>query len=115
MRTAPTLLYFPPDATRNVIARQEFRRAFRILVALRVSPAFLLIQRCLPAIQLRDVVKHKPPAFIIPQNPAFAAYTFRYKQAPDTGWPNHSCRMELDKLHIYELSSGMIRHRYATP
>src|SRR5438045_737089 len=65
VRAATPLTYFPHDASRDVIARQELRRPARILVALNVSPSLFFVVRRLTAIVLRNVVEHEASSFAI--------------------------------------------------
>src|SRR5688572_12391862 len=57
----------------NMIARKQFRRSLRILVALCISPAFLLVRAGLVSVVLRNVVEHKPAAILVAEHAALAA------------------------------------------
>ena len=77
MRAAAAFLELAHDAAAHVIARQEFGRPPRRLVALRVAPAFLLVVGGLRAVVGRDVVEHEAAAFAVLQDAALAAHALR--------------------------------------
>ena len=54
VRAAATGLHLAVDAARDVIAREQFRRTARVLVVLRVAPAFLGIGRGLVFVIVRE-------------------------------------------------------------
>src|SRR5208337_5639773 len=56
VRRTASFAHLAPNATRHVIARQQLRRAPRVLVALGIAPTFLLRVGSLIDIQRRDVL-----------------------------------------------------------
>ena len=65
VRTSPALFDFAHDAARDVIARQQFRRPPRVLVALAILPAFFFVIGGLRAIIFRDQIEHETLALVI--------------------------------------------------
>src|SRR4029078_7222799 len=63
VRTAAAGLDLAHDAARNVMARQQLRRAPGRLVALRVAPALVFVVGGLVAVRLGNVVEHEPASF----------------------------------------------------
>ena len=63
VRAAAALLDLADDAARDVVAGEQLGRPARVLVALRVAPAFFLVVRGLAAVVLGDVVEHEAAAF----------------------------------------------------
>src|SRR5260370_42238757 len=61
------------DASRDVIAREQFRRTARVTVAFGIAPSFFLVVRGLCAIVLRNVVEHESTTLAIDQNTTVAA------------------------------------------
>ena len=111
VRAAATGLHFAVDAAGDVIARQQLRRTFRILVVLRVAPAFFGIGRGLRPIIFRHVVIHEALAVFVAQHAAFAAHAFGDQNPFDARRPNHARRMKLDKFHVQQFRARMIRQR----
>ena len=54
VRSPPPFLDLAHDAARDVIAREQFRRTPRVLVALGVTPAFLFVVGRLRFVVLRE-------------------------------------------------------------
>ena len=81
MRTAAACLDFAIDAAGNVIAGEQFGRTPRILIALRVAPALFFVVGGLLFVEVGNVVKHEPAAFLVPQNAAFATHAFGHQDA----------------------------------
>ena len=46
-------------------------------------------------------------------NSAAYVQNLGHEDAPDTGWPDHAGRVELDELHVDEVGAGEIRQRLA--
>jgi hypothetical protein len=113
VRAAAPGLHLAHDAARDVIARQQLRRALRGLVALRVAPAFFFVGRRLVAVRLRDVVEHEAASFLVQEDPAFAADALGDEDALHARRPDHARRVELDELHVHQLRAGLIRERVA--
>jgi hypothetical protein len=101
VRAAAAGLHLAVDAARNVIAREQFRRALGVLVALRVAPAFLRIGGRLRFVIVGNVVEHEPLAVLVPQHAAFAAHSLGHEQAHHAWRPDHAGRMKLDELHVH--------------
>src|SRR5262249_26899197 len=101
------------DAARDVIAREQLRRATRGLVALRIPPAFFLVVGRRAAVVLRDVVEHEPAAFFVLQDAAFAADTFGDEDAAHARRPPHAGRVELDELEVLQRRADLVRERVA--
>src|SRR5579875_2245740 len=91
-----------------MIAGQQFRRAARVAVALRVAPAFFFVVGGLRAVVFGDVVEHEAAALLVFQNAAFAANAFGDENAGDAGRPDHAGGMELNKLHVHERGAGVV-------
>src|SRR4029434_642926 len=72
------------DAACDVIAREQFRRTPRGLVALRVAPALLGIVGRRALVVVRDVVEHEPAAVLVLQDATFAAHAFGDEDAAHT-------------------------------
>jgi len=103
--------HFFHDGARDVIAREQFGRTARVLVALSVAPAFLFVVSGLISVILRDVVEHESAALAIHQDPALSAHTFGHEDSPHAWRPDHSRRMELNEFHVLERSSSVIGER----
>src|SRR5690606_21521604 len=97
--------YFTHNTSRNVVAGEQFRRPFCILVSLGVAPSLLFIGRCLGTVQFGYVVEHKTPAVLVTQDPSFSPYSFRDQESPNTWRPDHPGGMKLDELHVDEFSA----------
>ena len=113
MRTAAARLDFAIDAARDVIAREQFGRTARVLVALRVAPAFFFGVGGLRFVEVGNVVEHEAAAFAVAQNAAFAAHAFGDQDAAHADRPHHAGRMELHELHVHQFGAGAIRERVA--
>ena len=111
MGAAAAFLYFAANAARHMVARQQLGRPASRLVALRVTPAFLLVVRRLAAVVGGDIVEHKAASLIIPENASFAANAFRHQDAAHAGRPNHARGMELDELHVDQGRSRPVGER----
>ena len=57
VRAAAAFFDFAHDAARDVIAREQLRRAPRVLVALAIAPAFLCVVGGLRFVVVRDVAR----------------------------------------------------------
>ena len=108
MRAAAPFLHFAHDAARDVIAREELGWATRVLVALHVPPALLLVVRRLRFVVVGDAVEHEPLAVAVFQHTPLATHAFRHENAAHTRRPNHSGRVKLHKLHVLERGTGVI-------
>src|SRR6185503_15122398 len=73
VRAATSFADFAPYASRYVIAREQFGRTPRVLVALRVAPAFFFGVGGLVHIERRNILEHKPLAVFVAKNSALAA------------------------------------------
>src|SRR5580704_9186129 len=113
VRTAPAFAKFAVYAAGNMIARKQFGRPARVLVALRVPPAFFGIVRGVASVIFRNIVEHETLAQAVDQDPALAAYSLCHQQAAHAGRPDHSRRMELHELHPQQRSAGVISQRMA--
>ena len=102
MRAAAAGLHFAIDAAGHVIARQQFRRTARVLVALRIAPAFLFVVGGLRFVEVGDIVEHEALALAVAQHAAFAAHAFGDQNAAHAGRPDHAGGMELDELHVHQ-------------
>ena len=109
----PALLALPPDAAGHVVASQKLGRASRVLVSLRVSPAFFFRIGGLAGVQRRNIFEHESLAIPITHHSSLAAHSFRDQNAAYASWPNHSRRMELDKFHVHQRRTGMVGERMA--
>src|SRR5262245_1315303 len=98
---SPAFLDLAHDATCDVISRQKFWRAARLLVTLAVFPAFFFVVRRLMPISFRNIIKHETPALTVSQNAALSAHAFRDQDTRNARRPNHSSGMELHELHIH--------------
>src|SRR5262252_1447202 len=108
MRTAASVFDFSHDASRDVIASKQLGRAPGGLLALAVMPPFQFVVRGLALVRVGDVVEHEAPAFAVAQHTAFTPDTFGDENAGYARRPNHSRRMELNKLHVYQISTGIV-------
>ncbi len=113
MRAAAAGLELAVDAARDVVARQQFRRTPRVLVALRVAPAFFLVVGGLLLVVLGDVAEHEPLAGAVAQDPAFAAHALGDEDALHARRPDHPRRMELHELHVDQRRAGAVGQRMA--
>src|ERR1041385_5807249 len=59
------------------------------------------------------VLLHEALTVFVAKNSAFTAHSFRYQYPLDAGRPDHTRGMKLNKLHIEQLSSGVISKRHA--
>src|ERR1041385_6002378 len=59
------------------------------------------------------VLLHEALTVFVAKNSAFTAHSFRYRYPLDAGRPDHTRGMKLNKLHIEQLSSGVISKRHA--
>ena len=84
---------------------EQLGRAARVLVALRVAPAFFLVVGGLALVVLRDVVEHEALAFLVAQHAAFAAHALGDEDAAHARRPDHAGRMELHELHVHAASA----------
>src|SRR5262249_25606701 len=100
VRTAAALLDFADDASGHVIAGEQLGGTPRVLIALGVPPAFLLVIGSLGAVVRRDVVKHEPAALAVPQHSTFAAHALGDKNPGHAWWIDHARGMELDVFHF---------------
>ena len=76
VRAAAAFLDFAHDAAGDVIAREQFRRTARVLVALAIAPAFLCVVGGLRFVVVGDVAEHEALALLVEQDAAFAAHAF---------------------------------------
>ena len=106
--TAPPCLHFAIDAARHVIAGEQFGRTARVLIALRVAPAFLFVVGGLGFVEIRNIVEHEALAFAVAQHAAFAAHAFGDQNAAHADGPDHAGGMELDELHVHQFGAGAI-------
>ena len=113
VRTAASGFHFAIDAAGNVVARQQFGRTPRVLVALRVAPAFFFVVGRLRFVQLGNIVEHEAAAFAVAQNASFAAHAFGHQDAANADRPHHAGRVELHELHVEKFGSGAIGERVA--
>jgi hypothetical protein len=113
VRTSAPGFHLAHDAAGHVIAREELGRTPRVLVALRVAPAFFSICRRLWFVVVRDVVEHEAAALAVFQHAALTAHTFSHEDALDARRPHHPGRMELDEFHVDQFRAGAIRERVA--
>ena len=113
MRTAAALFDLAHDAAGNVIAREQLRRPARVLVPLRVSPAFLFVVGSLRAVEFRNVIEHESAALFVAQHAAFTADALRHQDAAYAGRPHHAGGMELHKFHVDEGGAGFVGQRVA--
>ena len=113
MRRSAARLDFAIDAARHVIAGEQFRRAARVLVALRVAPAFFFGVGGLLLVEVGDVVEHEAAAFAVAQHAAFAAHAFGDQDAAHADGPHHAGGMELHELHVLQFGAGAIGQRKA--
>src|SRR6058998_2970357 len=99
MRTAPARLDLSVDRPRDLITRQQVRRA--AVVNLIVIPAvrLLLSLRRLRAKELRNIAKHEALAFSVTQGAAVTPNALCDENPANAGWPDHAGRVELDELH----------------
>ena len=65
VRSPPALLDLAHDAARDVVARQQLRRAPRVLVALTIAPALFCVVSGLRAIVFRDRIEHEALPFVV--------------------------------------------------
>ena len=91
------------DAPRHVVAREQLGGPARVLVALRVAPAFLGVGRGLRLVVVRNVVEHEAAAFAVPQHAAFAAHALGHQDAAHARRPHHARGVELHELHVDQL------------
>ena len=105
------LLDLADDAARDVVAGEQLGRPARVLVALGVAPAFLVVVGRLRSVVLRNVVEHEAAALLVLEDAAFAAHAFGHQDAPHAGRPDHAGRMELDELHVHQLGAGVVGQR----
>ena len=113
VRAAAAFLHLADDAPRDVVARQQFRRAVGVLVAEDVAEAFLLVLRGLRFVVVRDVAEHEPVALAVPQHAALAANAFGDEDAANARRPDHAGRVELHELHVDEFGPGVVGERVA--
>ena len=92
---------------------EQFRRTPRVLVALRVAPAFFRVVGGLLLVVLRDVAEHEPLAGAVAQDPAFAAHALGDEDALHARRPDHPRRMELHELHVDQRRAGAVGERMA--
>src|SRR5258708_6559356 len=98
-----------------MIPGEQLRRTARILIALRIPPAFFFRVRSLLLIEVRDIVEHESAAFAVAQDAAFAADTFGYENAAHADRPDHAGGVKLNEFHVLEFGSGAIRQCQAVP
>ncbi len=113
VRGSAALLDFAHDAARDVVAREQLRRAARVAVALGVAPALLGVVGGLGAVVLGDVVEHEPAAFAVDEDAAFAAHALGDEDAAHAWRPHHAGRVELDELHVHQVGAGVVGERVA--
>ena len=113
VRAAAARLDFAIDAARDVVAREQFRRTARVLVALRVAPAFLFAVGGLRFVQIGNIVEHEAAAFAVAQHAAFAAHAFRHQDAAHADGPHHAGGVKLHELHVQQLGAGAVGERVA--
>src|SRR5437868_15518988 len=76
VRTSAPFAHLSPDRSGNVVARQQFGWAFRVFIALRIPPTFLLRIGGLVYIERTDILEHKLFVVSIPKYASFVAYSF---------------------------------------
>src|SRR4029453_11326318 len=113
VRTPATFPYLAHDAPRHVVAREQLGRAARVLVALRVAPALLLVVGGLRAVIFRNVVEHEAAAVLVREHAALAAHPFRHEDALHARRPDHAGWVELHELHVLQNRTGVVRQRLA--
>ena len=96
-----------------MIARQQFRRAAGILVALGIPPAFFFVVGGLIRVERRNIVEHEAAPFLVPQHASLASNPFRDQNAADAGRPDHSRRMELHEFHVHQCRARVVGERVA--
>ena len=113
MRASAAFLDLADDGSREVIPGEELWRAAGVLVSLGVAPAFLFVVGGLGAIVFRDVVKHEPAPIFVAQYSALAAHSLGHEDPLNAGGPHHPRGVELDKLHVHEVRTRIVRERKA--
>src|SRR6266699_5848921 len=98
MWTPPPFLDFPHDATRDVIARQQLRRAPRVLIALGITPAFFFVVGRLRLVVVGNKIEHKAAAFLVREDSPVAAHTFGNENSGNARRPHHPRWMKLDEF-----------------
>src|SRR4030095_1455330 len=111
MRSASSFFDFAHNAASHVIAREQLRWPPRFFVPLRVAPTLFFVVSRLGSIEFWDVVKHEAPLILVQQNATFSSNSFGHQNSPNAGRPNHPGWMELEKLHVDQLSACVVRHR----
>src|ERR1044072_3653071 len=91
-----------------MIARQQLRRATRILIPLRITPPFLLAVRGISTIILWDCFDNEAFSLLVRQNSPFAAHAFSHQNPHHTRWPDHPGGMELNEFHVDQVSTCVI-------
>ena len=94
-----------------MVARQQLRWPARILIALRISPAFFFVVGGLRFVQVGNVIEHEAPAFAVAKHAAFAANPFGDQNPAHADRPDHAGGMELNELHIHQFGTGLVRER----
>src|SRR5580692_9705668 len=113
VRTAAPFSNLLPDAAGYVVTSQQFGRASRVLVTLRIPRAFFFGVGGRVGVQRRNIFEHESLAIPITQHPSLAAHSLRDQNATHTWWPNHSRGMELHEFHIHQRSTSMVGERMA--
>ena len=109
----PPFLDLAHDAARDVIARQQFRRTPRVLVALRVTPAFFFVVGRLRFVVVRNVVEHETLAFAVRAGFRLRRARLRSRACRDARRPDHAGGMKLNELHVDQFRAGVIGERMA--
>src|SRR5262249_47862966 len=94
-RPSPPRFNLTHNASRDVIAGEQFRRTASGLVSLAVFPSLEFVVGSLSFISVRDVIKHESLAGAVPQDTAFAPNPFGDQDTGDTRGPYHTGGMEL--------------------
>src|SRR5207249_2181643 len=108
MWTAASRLHLAHDATRDVVTGKQFRRTACGLVTRTITPALFLVICGLVPIDFRYVVKHEAAPVFVAEDTSFATNALRHEETGDAWRPDHSSRMELNKLHIFQVSASVV-------
>ena len=65
------------------------------------------------AIIFRDRIEHETLAFLVREDPAFAAHAFGHENSAHARRPNHSGRMKLYELHVDQFRARFVSERMA--
>ena len=107
----PPGLNFRLDGLGNDISGQELRRAShsgKLAVGNLIDPLISLFDGggVIVLEHLRDIIEHEPLPISVRQSPSFPTDSLGDEDPSNRGWPDHSGRVELNELHVTELSSG---------